>query len=66
MGYAPELDAYHVFDPSLASYYQYQIGGMRWMVEICQVDINTEVSMLASFLDLPWEGRIEAVLHVYG
>ena len=55
-----------MLDTSLEPYYQSQIGGMRWMVEIGQVDINTEVSMLASFLDLPWEGCIEAVLHVYG
>ena len=49
MGYAPELDAYHVFDPLLASYYQSQIGVLRWMVELGRVDINTEVSMLDSW-----------------
>ena len=36
------------------------------MVELGRVDINTEVSMLASCLVLPREGRLEAVLHVYG
>ena len=66
MIYAPELDASTVLDPSLMSYYQYQIGFLIWMVELGRVDINTEVSMLASCLVLPREGRLEAVLHVYG
>ena len=48
MGYTPELDAYPVIDPSLASHYQSQIGVLRCMVELGRVDINTEVSMLVS------------------
>ena len=36
------------------------------MVELGWLDINTEVSMLASCLALPQEGHLEAVLHVYG
>ena len=66
MGYAPELNASPLIDPSLASYYQSQIGVLRWMVEIFWVDINTEVSMLDSLLALPREGHLEAVFHVYG
>ena len=48
MVYAPELDTYPVIVPSLVYYYQYQIVVLRWMVELGQVDINTEVSMLDS------------------
>ena len=66
MGYTPELDASTVLNPSLESYYQSQIGFLRWLVEIGRVDINTEVSVLASCLYLPREGHIDAVLHVYG
>ena len=66
MGYIPELDASTVLDPSLESFYKYQIGVLRWMVELGRVDINTEVSMLASCLAIPQEGHIEAVLNVYG
>ena len=65
MGYAPELDSYAVLDTSLAFYYQSQIGVLRWMVDLGWVDINTEVSMLASCLGLPIEYHVEAVLHVY-
>ena len=53
MGYAPELDASNVLDPSLESYYQSQIGILRWMIELGRVDINTEVLILDSCLDHP-------------
>ena len=66
MVYAPELDASPVFDTSLEPYYDSQIGVLRWMVEIVQVDINTEVLMLNSCLSLQCEGHIEVVLHIYG
>ena len=36
------------------------------MGELGQVDINTEVLMLASCLELLIENHLEAVLHVYG
>ncbi len=39
---------------------------MHWMVEISRVDIATEVSMLSLYLALPWEGHLEAALHIMG
>ena len=65
MGYSPELDESPTLNPSLASYYQSQIGILRWMVEIGRIDIMTEVSMLASHLAMPREGHLDAVLHVF-
>ena len=65
MGYSPELDESPTLNPSLASYYQSQIGILRWMVEIGRIDIMTEVSMLSSHLAMPREGHLDAVLHVY-
>ena len=53
MGYTPELYVSTVIDPSSVSYYQFQMGVLRWMFELGWVDINTEVSMLASCLYLP-------------
>ena len=50
MGYVPEMDEYPVLEPGMASYYQYLIGMVRWMVEIGRVDIITEVSLLDSQL----------------
>ena len=54
----PELDAEH------ASYYQQLIGIMRWMVEIGRIDIDTQVSMLASHVALPRQGHMSAALHI--
>ena len=64
-GYEPPLDVSPELDPELSSYYQSLIGMLRWMVEIGRIDINTEVSMLASHLALPREGHLEAVFHIF-
>lgn len=63
--YAPEMDTTELLNPEQASYYQSQIGILRWMVEIGRVDIITEVSLLASQLALPREGHLEAVFRIY-
>lgn len=49
LNYAPELDSTPQLDPDQASFYQSQIGVLRWCVELGRVDIITEVSELASF-----------------
>jgi hypothetical protein len=48
-----------------AGYYQSQIGVLRWAVELGQIDIATEVSMLAAFSAAPRHGHMAAVLHMY-
>ena len=53
MGYATEMDESPVLEPDRDSYYQSLIGMVRWMVEIGKVDIITEVSLLASQLEIP-------------
>jgi hypothetical protein len=63
--YAAELDDTKELDPTLASYYQSQIGILHWMVELGRVDIITEVSTLASYMALPREGHLFALFHVY-
>ena len=65
IGYSPELDDSPELDPSLSSYYQSQIGTLRWMVELGRIDMMTEVSMLASHLAMPREGHLEAIFHIY-
>ena len=57
--YSPELDDSPELDPSLLSYYQSQMGILRWMVELGRIDMMTEVSMLASLLAMPREGHLE-------
>ena len=65
-GYQPELDVSPELDSESATYYQSQIGILRWLCELGRIDIITEVSMLASHLALPREGHLEAVYHVFG
>jgi hypothetical protein len=38
---------------------------LRWMCEQGRVDINTEISMLASFSVAPRQGHLTAVLHLF-
>ena len=59
--YAPEMDTSKELGMKETSFYQSQIGVLRWMVELGRVDIITEVSMLASHLAAPREGHLEAV-----
>ena len=55
---SPELPS------ELASYYQHLIGVLHWIVELGQVDIITEVLLLASEMVMPRKGHLDAVLHV--
>ena len=48
-----------------ATYFQSQIGILRWMVELGWVDIATEVSLLSSHVALPREGHLETIFHLY-
>ena len=66
MGYEPELDDSTPLEPDAASYFQSIIGVLRWMCEIGRIDINTEVSILSSFLAYPREGHLEAACHIMG
>ena len=63
--YYSELDTTAELDPTLAQYYQSQIGVLHWIVELGRVDIMTEVSTLAGHLAMPREGHLEAVFHVF-
>jgi hypothetical protein len=64
-GYEPNLDVTPELDAEQSSFYQSQIGVLRWMVEIGRVDIITDVSKLSSHLALPREGHLEAVFHMF-
>ena len=66
MGYEAELDTSALCEPQEASYFQSITGVMRWMIEIGRVDIDTEVSMLSSFLAMPRVGHLEAAINIMG
>ena len=63
--YKPELDVTDLLNEEDASYFQQQIGVLRWMIELGRVDIITEVSMLAAFSAAPRQGHMAAILHLY-
>ena len=63
--YTLDMDETPALEHALASWYQSLIGILRWMLEICGVDIITEVSIMESQMDMPREGQFEAVLHVF-
>ena len=48
----------------MAPYYQSLIGILRWIVELGQVDICVEVSMLSAHLALPHQGHLDEVLRI--
>jgi hypothetical protein len=65
LNYTPEPDTTPLLDPDQASFYQSQIGVLRWCVELGRADIITEISVLAFFLIMPRDGHLEAVFHVF-
>jgi hypothetical protein len=65
VGYKPELDESPELDPTRANLYQLYIGILRWCVELGRIDMITEVSMVSTYLCLPREGHLEAVLNVF-
>ena len=65
LNYSPELDVTTELSPEHATFYQSQIGVLRWCVELGRVDIITEVSELSSYLVMPREGHLEAVFHLF-
>lgn len=64
-GYRPEVDASDLCNDELASYYQQQIGVLRWAVELGRINICAEVSMLAAFSAAPRIGHFNAMLHIF-
>ena len=63
-GYDAELDESDLLDAEDASFYQQQIGVLRWCIELGRVDIITEVSLLSTFNAAPRRGHMDAVYHV--
>jgi len=48
-----------------ASYYHTLIGVLLWNVELGQIDIDVEVSMMSSYLALPREGHLKELYHIF-
>ena len=61
ISYCPKLVLSLVLGPDEASYDQFLIGVMQWMIEIWCIDINTKVSLLSSN-----SGHLDSALHIMG
>ncbi len=66
LDYEPELDGSKELNPEMESWYASLIGMLRWMAEIGQVDIITELSLVSSHMATPREGHLDMVLHIFG
>lgn len=63
--YRPELDNSELCDADLHHVYQQKIGVLRWAVELGQINITAEVSMLAAYCAAPRIGHFNAMLHIF-
>jgi hypothetical protein len=64
-GWRPELGITPELNQADASYYQPQIGVLRWIIELGRIDIITEVSELAAYSACPRQGHLAAVIHLF-
>jgi hypothetical protein len=66
-GYRLEMDITKELNTEDASYFQSQIGVLRWIVEIGWIDVITEVSLLASqrIMAMPREGHMMQVFRCF-
>lgn len=65
-GYRPEIDMSTELDPSEASYYMSRIGILRWIVELGQIDLTCEVSMMESIMAMPRMGHMNQLYNMFG
>ena len=62
--YRPEVDISLKLADEEASYYQYLIGSIGWIVELVHADFFVNVSMMSSHLALPRRGHVDEVFHM--
>lgn len=62
--YRPELDTLTECNDDQAQFFQNIIGILRWLVELGQIDIAYETSVLSSYNASPRTGHLIQVLHI--
>ena len=63
--YGPEMDVTPELGEADASYYHTLVGILQCIVELGQVDIDVEVSMMSSHLALPRKGHLKELYHIF-
>ena len=61
----PEIDISEELGAQEASYFQYLIVILRWMVELGRLDIYTETSMMSSHISFPRRRNLESLFHMF-
>jgi hypothetical protein len=64
-GHCPENDVSSKLGESEASYFHSLVRVPWWIVELGQVDINLEVSMMSPHLALPRAGHLKEIYHIF-
>jgi len=64
--YRPELDYSPFLEDAAVNYYMELIGILRWTVELGQIDIMVDVSMLSSYCMQPRMGHLDQAFHIFG
>ena len=64
--YFPELDVSPELQPTDAAYYMSLIGIIRWIVELGQINICLEFSMMYSHLALPRDRNLYQIFQIIG
>jgi hypothetical protein len=64
-GYRPELDVSAELDDERTNYYQGLTGVLRWIVELGQIDLIVQVSLLSRFMVSPREGHLQQCYHKF-
>jgi hypothetical protein len=63
--YHPELDGTAELTEDEANYYQSLIGILQWINELGRIDITFAVQLMSRFSNLPRQGHMVAVLHIF-
>lgn len=61
----PELDTSDKFNVAHVTFFQNLIGILQWIVELGQIDIGYEVSVLSRYLAQPRTGHLVQALHIF-
>ena len=64
-GFIPELDDSRELDSDEITFFQEMIGMLRWAIELGQVDILHEVSILLQYQAMPRQGHLEQIFHIF-
>ena len=63
--YRPEMDVTDECSNSQIQLFHNLIGVMQWTVELVQIDIAYEISVISRYLAQPWTGHLVQALYIF-